>query len=60
VASISFGRYWRAGGLQIQFPAHVIATEETDLVPKVMRLTGGKGARIASTLKRIRCRKVGA
>jgi NADPH:quinone reductase-like Zn-dependent oxidoreductase len=26
---------------------HVIATEETDLVPEVMRLTGGKGARIA-------------
>ena len=26
---------------------HVIATEETGLVPEVMRLTGGKGARIA-------------
>jgi NADPH:quinone reductase-like Zn-dependent oxidoreductase len=25
---------------------HVIATKETDLVPEVMRLTGGKGARI--------------
>jgi hypothetical protein len=38
---------------------HVIATEQTNLVPEVMRLTGGKGARIAPTLKRIRCRKVG-
>ena len=27
--------------------AHVIATEETDLVQEVMRITGGKGARVA-------------
>jgi NADPH:quinone reductase-like Zn-dependent oxidoreductase len=27
--------------------AHVIATEEVDMVPEVMRITGGKGARVA-------------
>ena len=36
----------KADALKAQGAQHVIATEETDLVAEVMRITGGKGARI--------------
>jgi NADPH:quinone reductase-like Zn-dependent oxidoreductase len=37
----------KAAALREQGAQHVIATEETDVVAEVMRLTGGKGARAA-------------
>jgi NADPH:quinone reductase-like Zn-dependent oxidoreductase len=37
----------KAEALKAQGAAHVIATEESDLVAEVMRITGGKGARLA-------------
>jgi NADPH:quinone reductase-like Zn-dependent oxidoreductase len=36
----------KAAALKAQGAQHVIATEETDLVAEVMRITGGKGARL--------------
>jgi NADPH:quinone reductase-like Zn-dependent oxidoreductase len=37
----------KAAALREQGAAHVVATEETDVVAEVMRITGGKGARTA-------------
>jgi len=37
----------KAGALRDQGAAHVVATEEEDLVARVMEITGGKGARTA-------------
>jgi NADPH:quinone reductase-like Zn-dependent oxidoreductase len=37
----------KAAALREQGARHVIATEETDMVAEVMRITGGKGARTA-------------
>jgi NADPH:quinone reductase-like Zn-dependent oxidoreductase len=37
----------KAGALRAQGAAHVVATEEEDLVARVMEITGGKGARTA-------------
>ena len=39
-------RSTKAAALKEQGAKHVIATEETDLVAEVMRITGGKGARL--------------
>lgn len=36
----------KAAALKEQGAKHVVATEETDLVAEVMRITGGKGARL--------------
>jgi NADPH:quinone reductase-like Zn-dependent oxidoreductase len=37
----------KADALRVQGAAHVVATEEEDLVERVMTITGGKGARTA-------------
>ena len=37
----------KAAALRIQGAQHVIATAESDVVAEVMRITGGKGARVA-------------
>ena len=37
----------KAAALRIQGAQHVIATTESDVVAEVMRITGGKGARVA-------------